>query len=162
MDNYEYFGVSKTGDTGEVMSRLDRIFTKLCDKNGHCKWKIHGFGITSPQMMSRYPWYSVDSSSWIKYGAYGMAILFTKGKFMSIGMSDRKLTLWAKKGQHYNNLNPSERKIWDTEMERRGITRDGLQDNRTRDLWNIESFLQFEDWFKDKEVLFLPKRTLFS
>lgn len=162
MDEYEYFGVSKTGDTGDVISRLDRVFTKLCDKKGHCKYKIHGFGITSPSMMMRYPFYSVDSSSWVKYGVWGMCILFVNGKFMSLGMSDRKLTLWAKKGQHYNNLNKSERRIWDTEMERRGITRDGLQDNRTRDLWNIESFLQFEDWAKDKEILFLPKQTLFG
>ena len=162
MDNYEYFGVSKTGDSEGVMGRLDRVFSMLCDKKGHCKYKIHGFGVTSPQMMLRYPWATVDSSSWIKYGAYGMAILFNNGKIMSIGMSDRKLTLWAKKGQHYNNLNKSEKKIWHDEMDKRGINRDDLQDNRIRDIWNIESFLQLEEWLKDREILFLPKQTLFG
>ena len=162
MDNYEYFGISRTGDTGDVKARLDRTFTKLCDNKGKCKWKIHGFGITSPTLMLRYPFYSVDSASWIKYGCWGMCIIFVDGKFMSLGMSDRKLTLWAKRGQHYNNLNKSERRIWDTEMERRGITRDDLQDNRIRDIWNIESFIQFEDWIKDREILFLPKQTLFG
>jgi len=163
MDNYEYFGVSKTGDVKGVSTRLERIFSKLVDDKGRCKWKIHGFAVTSPSMMKRYPFYSVDSASWIKYGCYGMVIMFYNGKFMVIGMSDRKLTLWRKKGQHYNNLNQEERKIWDTEMEKRGVTRDTLQDNRTRDIWNIRSFKEFEEWITAHGTTFkLYRKPLFD
>jgi hypothetical protein len=162
MDNYEYFAVSKTGDVAGVEERLNRIFSKLVDKHGRIHHKIHGFGVTSPKMMMRYPWASVDSSSWVKYGCYGVCIMFINGKFKSIGMSDRKLTLWSKKGGHYNNLNREERKVWDMEMEKRGFTRDDLQDNRTRDMWNLESFIQLENWISTQEITFKPRKDLFS
>lgn len=162
MDNYEYFGVSKTGDVEGVQQRLDRVFSLLCNKHGKTDYKIHGFGVTSPQMMMRYPWFSTDSSSWIKYGCFGCVVLVKDGKFMTLGMSDRKRTLWAVKGAHYNNLNKEEKKIWDEEMEKRGVDRDMLQDNKTRDMWNIESFLQLEKYMSGKEVLFKPKRSIFS
>jgi predicted ribosome-associated RNA-binding protein Tma20 len=161
MDKFEYFGVSKTGDVEGVMGRLDRVFSKLCDKNGRCRWKVHGFAVTSPTMMTRFPWATVDSASWVKYGCYGVVVMFKNGKFVSIGMSDRKKTLWAKKGQHYNNLNKVEKRLWEDEMERRGVNRDILQDNRERDIWNIRSFLDLEKWLTEQDIRFKPKRSIF-
>ena len=45
---------------------LDKCFRDIiCDpKTGIPRVKIHGFGITSIPLLLRYPWYSVDSSSW--------------------------------------------------------------------------------------------------
>ena len=77
-------------------------------------------------------------------------------------MSDRKLTLWKVKGSHYNNLNKKEREIWDNEMDKREVTRDMLQDNRIRDMWNIQSFLELEEWITKQEKIFLPKRDIFG
>lgn len=152
MDGYEYFGLSRTGDVGGVEQRLDRVFSILCNGEGQCRWKVHGFGITSPQMMCRWPFYSVDSVSWAKYGIYGVIVMFKEGVFKSIGISDRKLTLWARKGQHYNNLNEMERKMWDEEMEHRGINRDMLQNNDVRNMWNLWSFLELEKWIEKNGV----------
>lgn len=36
----------------------------LTDPKGFPTLKVHGFGLTSLSVMTRYPWYSVDSSSW--------------------------------------------------------------------------------------------------
>lgn len=51
---------------------LDKAFQMVCDTpDRKPKVKIHGFGVTNYTLLLRYPWYSVDSTSWTKVGAYG-------------------------------------------------------------------------------------------
>lgn len=51
---------------------LDRLFERyLTDGAGRPKLKVHGFGLTTHDLMTRYPWYSVDSSSWVQIAANG-------------------------------------------------------------------------------------------
>lgn len=51
---------------------LDRCFDIICDTKGRLpSCRVHGFGVTSLKMLTRYPWYSVDSTTWTKLGAYG-------------------------------------------------------------------------------------------
>lgn len=72
--NYEYITigglVGKSARDQEVW--LDRVWNKhMLDSSGRPKLKVHGFGMTSPALMKRYPWYSCDSSSWIQSAAFG-------------------------------------------------------------------------------------------
>ena len=72
--NYEYItlGGLVPVTTGQAIVWLDRIWRKyLTDGSGNAKLKVHGFGITTTSIMERYPWYSVDSSSWIQAAAFG-------------------------------------------------------------------------------------------
>jgi hypothetical protein len=56
----------------DVMQWLDRIWNRyLVDGAGHPKLKVHAFGVTTISLMERYPWHSVDSSSWIQATAFG-------------------------------------------------------------------------------------------
>lgn len=41
---------------------LDHVFEHIYKRNR--KINIHGFGLTNPELLLRYPWYSADSSSW--------------------------------------------------------------------------------------------------
>lgn len=51
---------------------LDRMWEKhMLDGSGRAKLKVHAFGMTAPHLMKRYPWFSVDSSSWIQAAAFG-------------------------------------------------------------------------------------------
>lgn len=50
---------------------LDRAFQIVGDEKGMPRVRLHGFAATSFFIMLRYPWYSVDSSTWLKVGAYG-------------------------------------------------------------------------------------------
>jgi hypothetical protein len=51
---------------------LDRCFHFACPPSKCLPvQKLHGFGITGYDDLVRYPWWSVDSSSWTKVGAYG-------------------------------------------------------------------------------------------
>lgn len=60
----------------------DRVFCHLCpESNDHFPViKTHGYAMTSFKLMLRWPWYSVDSASWVKYSAYGW-ICFPKYDF---------------------------------------------------------------------------------
>ncbi len=74
MANYEYITIGGMVpiSTPQLFLWLDRIWGKyLTDGAGRPRIKVHGFGLTSYPLMVRYPWYSVDSSSWVQIGAHG-------------------------------------------------------------------------------------------
>ena len=50
---------------GQLYAWLDKIFSEyLCDDKGYPKVKVHGFGIASLDAMLRYPWHSIDTTTW--------------------------------------------------------------------------------------------------
>ena len=73
---YDYIGI---GGLGQEVTRetytawADPLFTNhICDENGYPKIKTHGFAMTSPVLLLRYPWYTVDSTTFVKNAAYGL------------------------------------------------------------------------------------------
>jgi len=55
-----------------LVPALDRIWrSRLTDSEGSPRVKVHGFALTSHILITRYPWYSVDSSAWMKVCGYG-------------------------------------------------------------------------------------------
>ena len=57
---------------------LDNVWSDyLVDSKGYPKVKVHGFAVTSARLVTRYPWWSTDSTSASKIGIYG-AILVPK------------------------------------------------------------------------------------
>lgn len=80
-----YVGVStnKFGRASVQMSWLDKAFTLMTNKKGEPLVKVHGFGITKPEFMLRYPWYSVDSTTWALGAGFGKIIVpvYENGKF---------------------------------------------------------------------------------
>lgn len=74
-EGYEIIGLGgMVGSTDQWECRwwLDRCFEIICAGKDRLPCvKMHGFGITNYNLMVRYPWYSVDSTSWTKVGAFG-------------------------------------------------------------------------------------------
>ncbi|MFA5355248.1 MAG: hypothetical protein WC302_00720 [Candidatus Paceibacterota bacterium] len=100
-----------------ICPALDKIWGEiLTDKKGFPKVKVHGFGITSPKVLVRYPWFSVDSSSWLKIGVYGSILLPKKsfGKFVydsspsQVFVSSRSGCRNEDSGRHYDSLSKFE------------------------------------------------------
>lgn len=94
---------------------LDRVFTMICDESGQPKVKTHGFGMTSIPLIFRYPWYSVDSTSWIKVSQFGGVYLpriDKKGEFqfdetpevIAVSQDSPNRNV---EGKHVNTLGPS-------------------------------------------------------
>ena len=55
-----------------VKPALDKIWSEiLTDRTGMPIVKVHGLAATSYRLMTAYPWWSVDSSSWLKLAIYG-------------------------------------------------------------------------------------------
>lgn len=127
LDNMLAYGCSYIGIGGLVgipsdkrVLWLDRVFTKLTNERGEALIKTHGFGMTALPLIFRYPWYSVDSTSWIKASMTGMVYLpqVVDGRFvfdrtpMNCSVSDRSPN--AKEGgKHANTFSAGMRKILD-------------------------------------------------
>lgn len=76
INEYDYIGVGGVArgiPVGSLRALLDRVFDYR-EKKG-LKTKVHGFGITGYQFMMRYPWYSVDSTTWLKQAGFGRILL---------------------------------------------------------------------------------------
>jgi hypothetical protein len=55
---------------------LDHLWSKyLTNPDGTPKVKVHGFGLTTRELMFRYPWYSVDSTSWAMTAMFGSCLI---------------------------------------------------------------------------------------
>lgn len=89
--------------TPQLKIWLDRIWEKyLTDSSGRPRLKVHGFGLTSVELMIRYPWYSVDSSTWVQAAAFGDVFLVEMGARIGVTQahSGRKTD-----GAHLETLN---------------------------------------------------------
>jgi len=80
LDNYDYIALGGLAgnrySTWEVFEHLTRCFQEyICDQDGMPKVKVHGFGMTSWKFMRHFPWYSVDSTSWILTGRNGSILM---------------------------------------------------------------------------------------
>jgi len=115
---YKYFclgGLAGGSTTAQRRDFLDNCFIIICDKDGYPKSKVHGFGMASPELLHRYPFYSFDSSSWASYGRFGVVIVpkMKKGKYrydcppLTVFVSERS-TRKGIDGQHFYTLSIAE------------------------------------------------------
>lgn len=86
-EGYDYLGiggVSLEGTDDDYIIWADQIFDLLCPHPSRLPIvKTHGFANTNYASLIRYPWTSVDSSSWAKASGYGNVFIPHKrgGKF---------------------------------------------------------------------------------
>lgn len=97
--NYISLGGMVPVSSKDLVVWLDRIFSKhICGPDGMPKVKVHGFGMSSLRLMKRYPWYSVDSTSWVLASRFGVVFVPKKkeGKYdymvdpYKVSISNRK------------------------------------------------------------------------
>jgi hypothetical protein len=71
---------------------LDYIWTKyLINPDGTSKIKVHGFGLTSDELIFRYPWFSVDSTSWVIASGFGFCFLdIPEDEAIDVGLRNMK------------------------------------------------------------------------
>lgn len=67
-DGYDFVGLGGMAWGAPGINRwIDRVFYHIRNDS----IRVHGFALTSWGRMVRWPWYSVDSSTWLRVGAYG-------------------------------------------------------------------------------------------
>jgi hypothetical protein len=69
----DYIGISPANDCSmpQKLSFMDSCYAKITNTV-----KTHGFAVTSPDQLYRYPLFSADSSSWVAPGRFGAIPLF--------------------------------------------------------------------------------------
>ncbi|RLA02461.1 MAG: hypothetical protein DRQ42_00655 [Gammaproteobacteria bacterium] len=151
--NYPYFCLG--GMAGETEPARIRFFTKswelICDTPDHMpRCKVHGFGLNAPSLVRRFPWYSVDSSSWVYYSRLGIVIMphILNGTFRydkpprSLHISSRKDPAGCKEWEHIKLLSELELKFVESYIHDCGTTVEKLsEDYRQRDRMNLIYFM---------------------
>lgn len=137
--NYEYITIG--GMVGHLAPQLriwlDRVWPRMLDGSGNPRLKVHAFGVTQVNLMQEYPWYSVDSSSWVQAAAFGNLILPNHGLW---AISDRS-TKRHDAGGHLATLSPVEEAYVRSLMVERGFDFHRLMtDTYSRRVWNIMAF----------------------
>lgn len=108
---------------------IDDCFDYVCDTPSRLpRVKLHGFGVTTYSLLLRYPWFSVDSTSWTKIGAYGGILIphrrggewvFTEEPYlMKVSLDSPDL---AKKGKHYHSMTAREKEIIQAWLDHIGV-----------------------------------------
>lgn len=123
--NYEYITLGgMVGKSSDVLIRwLDKLWDEyLTDPSGKPRLKVHAFGITAIPVMERYPWHSVDSSSWIQAAAFGSIVTPQYGP---ISVSSKSPSRHVQ-NQHATTLSGVEQDALFKLLEQQGFTYERL------------------------------------
>ena len=72
MSHSNYIAVAGARQKKLNIDIFDSLWSKyLVDGNGNAKVRVHGLAITSLDQVERYPWFSVDSSTWVQASSFG-------------------------------------------------------------------------------------------
>lgn len=76
-EEYDYVGIGGVAG-GITLQQFEHrlgipVFQYIREKRPDLK--THGFAVTSVNLMKRYPWYSVDSITWLKLAAFGQVLV---------------------------------------------------------------------------------------
>jgi len=156
IENYKHMtlGGMVMVSTDQLKLWLDRIWERhLCNPDGTAKIKVHGFGLTTLSLMVRYPWYSVDSSSWVQMAGNG-TILLPGNRALSVSEKSpqRKVA-----GQHIDTITPLQRKRVCEMIEEEGFDIHRLQTEYVaRWAYNCHAFTRLNKEIESKPPVFVP------
>jgi len=142
--NYDYITIGGMVpiSTPQLRIWLDRLWAEhLTHDDGTPKVKVHGFGLTSLPLMMRYPWYSVDSSTWVQWAANGMILI--PGRAGQVDVSN-KSSRRKQRGQHLDSHPELITKAIESEILSEGGDPDRLRDlYYSRWAWNAWAFTEY-------------------
>lgn len=143
--------------TKKLYSQLDDIFWPTIKKSSNPNVKVHAFGVTVFEMLERYPWYSADSTSWLRTGITG-SIYSRHAGFKVINVSHQR----TKDLDHISGLHPELREKILNEIESLGFTLEQLSDDyKARNMWNALYFKDWADNFTYQEKKTYKRKQLF-
>lgn len=117
--HYDYITIGglvrRSSDDQQVW--LDRMWPLMLDGSGRPKLKVHAFGMTAEWLMERYPWHSVDSSSWIQAASFGSIFTSEHGPIAVSSQSPSRHDI----GRHLTTLTDVERAAVEAMLARKGF-----------------------------------------
>lgn len=145
--DYIFIGGMVPETTRWLMMRLDGLWDSiLTNEDGTPKVKLHGFGLTDMKLMFRYPWYSVDSSSWLMTGIFGACMFRVGSGVRKVVFSEESPQARKMPGWHYTTLPHKARSEVDAWLEPYGVTAQQLAAHYSyRDVINAAVYQGLED-----------------
>lgn len=146
--DYIFLGGMVSETTQYLKVWLDKIWRKyLTNKDGSPKVKVHGFGLTTLELMERYLWFSVDSTAWVTTARYGGIYLdMPNGKVITMKFSSARSPKQKFFEDHYDALSPAAKKAVDARLAEFGFEAANLRVNYGwRHRWNIDFFRRAQD-----------------
>lgn len=144
--------------TKKLYSCLDNLFWPTIQKSNNPNVKVHAFGVTVFEMLEKYPWYSADSTTWLRTGIAGN--IHSRHKIGSvINISDRR------EGDlnHLKHQAPELQERVYEEIAELGFTMEELvKDYKKRHEWNCLYYKWWADNFTYKPQKLAVKRSLFA
>lgn len=161
VDQMPYIGISPANDrnTTEKMQWIDHCM-KYVLVNKKPIVKFHGFAVTSVPIMTKFPWHSVDSTSWVTFGRYG-AILFPKIKYGKYNYTEPPTVVFvsdkspqvAIKGKHIQNLSKLERTTIKNYITSRGFSLKKTRNScLVRDRLNMLFYIDIEQYMRAEGI----------
>jgi hypothetical protein len=137
---------------------LDRIWHRyLTDGQGRPKLKVHGFGLTTMSLMKRYPWHSVDSSSWVQIGNVGN-VLFPEWGIVPVSPSSPKAKI---AGQHADTVTTIESHAVRAAIEKRGFEWERIRKEYvSRWIFNCAAYREVQDTLNQRDDSFELRQPL--
>ncbi|KXH69809.1 MAG: hypothetical protein AM326_01680 [Candidatus Thorarchaeota archaeon SMTZ-45] len=166
MSEYIAIGAISVMSNERTIRSLDNIWREyLIDEKGYPVCKIHGFGLTSVLIMTRYPWYSVDSTSWVQFGRYGVVLIpKTRNGNWVYHENPHIVTVSAKSprkgtpGKHFLTYPVEFQNKMLKYIESRGFTLDEVANNHlARDKINMLYYISVEQSMPEWPWKFTPK-----
>lgn len=140
---YTYVGLGGLGQEStkqDYYKWADQVYDLICPRPSRLPTvRVHGFALTSYDLMIRYPWWSVDSVSWAKAAAFACVFVphYRKGAFTFeetpyiVTFTDHKNRGHSKKvtGTNFALLHKAEQKVVLTWLDKIGLKVGSTDDN---------------------------------
>lgn len=128
-DKYPYIAlgglVPYAKEKPTLMAWLDKCFKVI-----KLDCKVHGFGMTGIDILLRYPFYSVDSTSWLSGEKRGEVLMFNRGKIYPV---------------EFRNKN----KVFEHGLDPAIFLDDKEKNYRNRSVENIRQYMKVEKYVTD-------------
>lgn len=127
-EKYDYFAIGGlvpyAKDFPKITEFLDKVFHTLEPYFKRAKpLKLHGFGMGGPRVLTRYPFYSADSTSWLSGGTFGTMVIWDPQKYRFVDQF------------HYSDK---------TKMLNNNVNIKALDDYKERQICNIREYQKME------------------
>jgi hypothetical protein len=111
-------------DQQDLVQWLDDCFTIVSDGNGRPSVRVHGLALTATSIVQRFPWTTVDSTTWLQQGGFGQITIprYTNGKPnfalppILIGITERSSRM-----KHFDTM-----KDWERDRVHRWLSEIGI------------------------------------
>jgi hypothetical protein len=110
--DYIFIGGMVPENVPSLREHLDKIWPKyLANADGTPKIKVHGFGLTTEELMFAYPWYSVDSTAWVLASGFGICPIDLPHRRQPwrINFSEHASSRYNMESTHFWSLKPAEK-----------------------------------------------------